>query len=74
MVREGRAQQLRIAHQRTPRLERRVQPLVGVHRYRVRLGERTQVLVRPGRGRREAAVRTVHVKPDASFTADRGDR
>jgi hypothetical protein len=74
MVREGRAQQRRIAHERASRLERRVQPLVRIHRHRVRLGERTELVRCFRRGRREGAVRAVHMKPDAPLTADRGDR
>ena len=74
MVGEGGAQPLRIAHERAPGLERRVQPLVRIHRHGVRLGDRTQVVGRFRNRRREAAVRAVHVKPDASLAADRGDR
>ena len=73
VVGECGAQGVRIAHQRAPRFERCIQPLVRIDGNRVRFAQRAQLLWRLRQLRSEAAVGSIGVEPHAVFPAQRSD-
>ena len=73
VIREGVAQLFGIAHEHAAGFERRVEPLVRIHRDRIGLAQRAQARRRSRRLRRQRAVGAVDVKPQPVFAADRGD-
>ena len=68
---ERRGQAARVAHHEAAALEGDVQPLVRVHRHRVRELDPVQRTATPIGEHGEAAVRGVHVEPESFHLAER---
>jgi len=70
VVGEGIAQPGRVAHERAARLDRRVHPLVRIHRQRIRMHYRAQVRRCAGYARSKRTVCTIHVEPHTQLATE----